>query len=1177
MSDHAYERDGAPVSPEAFSRAACDPQRSVVVEACAGSGKTWLLVTRMLRLLLAGAAPADILAITFTRKAAEEMRQRLLDILAQLAGADDAAVVRELVARTVDERDAPGLVAAARGLYARVLESPSRMAIDTFHGWFGGLLRGAPLSSGVPQGASLREDAGRLRREAWAPFWRRLLAEEHAELRAAYDTLVDLVGDFQAGRLLDAMFAQRSDWWAYKAQAGAHPLGPLDDLLGDDAHTDPLIEALQDAALLADMLRVSGWLGQGGAAEGKRAVQIETAVTTARALDRSDAAARRDAFETLFTAFHTQAGKSRACKPTKALVKAIGEGSAQTLVDLHGALCEALAAYHARRHESRVRAINAALFTLGDALIERYQAYKRQARAMDFTDLEWEAARLMRDEDTAAYLQVRLDARYKHLLLDEFQDTNPMQWRILQGWLRGYEGTGMRPTVFLVGDPKQSIYRFRRADARLFEAARDMLVAGFDATVLRTNRTRRNAPAVLEWVNAVFLQARARGDYAIYAEQSTAVDAPAGQALLLPLVPVPEAAQTGEAAPRDSLTEPREEAGDSQRYDEGCQVAACLRALHAGERVRENGDERPVRWSDFQLLVRRKRYLADYERALRDAGVPYLSPRRGGLLATLEALDLCALLDFLMTPQADLPLAHVLRSPIFAATDDDLIALAQTGEGASAPTWWARLTALAGQPHAAARLRHAHRLLSRWLAVAPTLPVHDLLDHIVYTGELKRRYAERVPDASREQALANLDAFLKLALDLDGGRYPSLPKFMTELRAIRQGDEEESPDEGVQGDAAEAPDAIDAELASEGLDAVQILTVHASKGLEAPFVVLLDSHHSDTRADTAGILIDWLPGAEAPAHFSAFGKTAERGRARDPLFTQEAALAERENWNLLYVAMTRARQALIVSGVANKRDGAAAQAVDEGDVPEVDGSASWYTLLATAGVATPAPAAQAEAGGEAVHAGPRAVSYHDFREPLTVTVRIGGTAERVADAPNAADAIFDQGAVAQGELLHAVLERLTRHGKPEQVPDAAAIARWFGATGITDADAARAAEAVRRMLAAEALAHVFDAARFDVAHNEVELFSPDGALLRIDRLIERGGEVLVVDYKLRLLPVERVAYADQLRGYVAAVAPMYPGRVVRAGVATAQGEWIDLDALPKPAQASHDATQGALF
>lgn len=680
MNDHAYERDGASVSPEDFSRAACDPLRSVVVEACAGSGKTWLLVTRMLRLLLAGAAPSDILAITFTRKAAEEMRQRLLDILAQLASADDEGVVRELIARTVDEREAPLLIASARGLYARVLESPQRMAIDTFHGWFGSLLRGAPLSSGVPQGASLREDAGRLRREAWAPFWRGLLAEDHAELRAVYETLADLVGDFQAGRLLDAMFHQRSDWWAYKAQAGAHPLNPLDDLLGEDAHTDPLIEALQNQTLLADVLRISGWLGQGGATEGKRATQIEMAATTARSIDVSDKSARKQAFDDLFGAFHTQAGKARACKPTKALVKAIGDDQAQTLIALHTTVCEALTVYQARRQEMHVRAVNAALFTLGDALIDRYQAYKRQARAMDFTDLEWEAARLMQDEDTAAYLQVRLDARYKHLLLDEFQDTNPMQWRILQGWLAGYAGTGTQPSVFLVGDPKQSIYRFRRADARLFDAAREMLVADFNATVLRTNRTRRNAPAVLEWVNAVFLQARARGDYRIYAEQSTAVNAPIGQALLLPLVPVPEAAEADGATPRDTLTEPREEAGDSQRYDEGRQVAACLRALHAGERIRENGVERPVRWSDFQLLVRRKRYLADYERALRDGGVPYVSPRRGGLLATLEALDLCALLDFLMTPQADLSLAHVLRSRIKSSSDATKIGLRNTCE-----------------------------------------------------------------------------------------------------------------------------------------------------------------------------------------------------------------------------------------------------------------------------------------------------------------------------------------------------------------------------------------------------------------------------------------------------------------------------------------------------------------
>ena len=153
----------------------------------------------------------------------------------------------------------------------------------------------------------------------------------------------------------------------------------------------------------------------------------------------------------------------------------------------HGDMCAALEQVAQRRCEAAVLAVNLALYELGDALLTRYQHHKSEQRAMDFADLEWLAARLMRDEETATYLQVRLDARYRHLLLDEFQDTNPLQWRILQGWLAGYAGLGERPTVFLVGDPKQSIYRFRRADARLFQTAGEMLPTG----AIRCSRRRR--------------------------------------------------------------------------------------------------------------------------------------------------------------------------------------------------------------------------------------------------------------------------------------------------------------------------------------------------------------------------------------------------------------------------------------------------------------------------------------------------------------------------------------------------------------------------------------------------------------------------------------------------------------------------------------------------------------
>ncbi len=355
------------------------------------------------------------------------------------------------------------------------------MAIDTFHGWFGTLLRGAPLASGVVPGASLREDALRMKREAWAPVWRSLAAPRYAELRQAYEALVDAVGDFQARGLLDAMFHARSEWWAMRE--GGDPAEALTEALGEDAQGDVLVQALCDEAWLELCQSLASRLGTAGKTEQTHAGRIQDALTAIGAWREAGAESGKSceqAFGLLRTAFFTAAGSPRSLRRTSALVKSSGgESQADALVAQHGELCAMLEEISARRCEAAVLAVNLALYRLGDALLERYQQYKSEQRAMDFADLEWQAACLMADEETATYLQVRLDARYRHLLLDEFQDTNPLQWRILQGWLAGYAGLGERPTVFLVGDPKQSIYRFRRADARLFGAASTMLQAEF--------------------------------------------------------------------------------------------------------------------------------------------------------------------------------------------------------------------------------------------------------------------------------------------------------------------------------------------------------------------------------------------------------------------------------------------------------------------------------------------------------------------------------------------------------------------------------------------------------------------------------------------------------------------------------------------------------------------------
>lgn len=1211
MSAHAYLRDGQPVGEAEFTRAACDPARSVVVEACAGSGKTWLLVARLLRLLLAGAEPNQILAITFTRKAAEEMRERLLDVLAQLARDSDDKVIAALVQRGLSPEAAREALPRARGLHARVLSYPARIAIDTFHGWFGTLLRGAPLASGIVPGATLREDAMRMKREAWEPFWRQLSSPDAAPYRAAYERLVDAVGEFTARGLLDAMFHARSEWWAMRDDAGADgdPARRLADDLGEDARIDVLVPALCNDELRAECESLAICLGQGGKTEQGHAQRIDAALAALRAWQQQGCAAGAAAeavFALLWAACFTSGDKPRSIRRTAALVKcAGGEAHVDALLDRHAALCDSLKRIAARRCEAAVLALNRDLYLLGDALLDRYQHHKGQQRAMDFADLEWLAARLMTDDDTATYLQVRLDARYRHLLLDEFQDTNPLQWRILQGWLAGYQDQAERPTVFLVGDPKQSIYRFRRADARLFDVARDMLQREFGATVLRTNRTRRNSPDVLRWVNAVFDQARDEGRYPIYDTQTTAVSESGGPVWLLPLVdPAASAAEGGDGAGevaggtsadspadsagrhRDTLTQPRAVLLDSPRFEEGRRVAAWLRRLRAGATVNEEGARRPVCWRDITLLVRRKTYLADYERAFRAAGIPCLSPRRGGLLATLEALDLSALLAFLMTPESDLDLAHVLKSPLVGATDRDLVAIARLAERGR---WWPVLAARADVDGGSAALRDGVARLRGWLELAPHLPVHDLIDHIYHTGEVRRRYAESAPAEIREQVLANLDAFLKLSLDLDGGRYPSLPKFIDELQAIRRGDEDESPDEGGMADMGEAGEGADDGVADDdlALDAVRILTVHAAKGLEAPFVVLLDANHSEPAGDRAGILIDWPPSASAPVHFSAYGKRAERGLARAARFEAEAALAERENWNLLYVAMTRARQGLIVSGVLRNGKGRAA---DAGDDDEIAGS--WYVRLQAAGVAESIeaypeiPAARQgsdEAGRDGV------VRYADFRAryrgtddglvPVFDRAEDGSEAEADADADH--EMVFDADAARHGELVHALIERLTRYPDAfDGVPDVDTVMRWLPLTG-TGSEAARAqwreqvdaaVQAVRTMLSAPALRPLLLGTGARGASNEVELYDERGRLLRIDRLVEFEDRVVIVDYKLRLLPQEHAAYAAQLRRYESALRPMFPGRRIEAGVATADGSWIPLEALVSEPRGRHGAS-----
>ncbi len=1061
---------------DAFVPTALDPARSVVVEACAGSGKTWLLVSRMLRILLDGARPGDILAITYTRKAAREIRARLRDWLRELACADDAQAIAFLVERGLDAAAARAALPRARRLIETVEQASPGITITTFHGWFTRILNGASLSSGMA-GYAMADAERPLLDEAWAMFSKACTQTPEAPPARALTELFETFGLSNTRSLLNSFVARRAEWSVFAGEA------QLDDVISriaDDlgATTDEAaLASFFDAPGLDEKLQTYGdLLARNASTDQKLAAQL---------VDARGARERATAFDAMVPVVFTTTGAPRARKPSGAQAKRLGEAGEAQLLALHAELCERIQCCLDARTEVRVMAFNAAALRAGSALLAQFEALKRSRRVMDFADLEIHVDRLLGDEGQGPYLQARLDARYRHVLLDEFQDTNPVQWRILLAWLGAYDADAWRPSVFMVGDPKQSIYRFRRADARIFRHAAEWLGEHFGALRLPNNQTWRNAPAIVEVVNQVF---SVEPEFTGFEPQVARRAARAGQVLLQPLVAVSvdENGVAADAGLRDPLSTPAPVAESLARREEARAMVAQLQAWVGRLEVGEGDARRAMRWSDVLILTRKRTILPEYERALREAGVPYVSVSRGQLLTTLEAADLIALLDFLISPANDLALVHVLRTPLFNAPDTLLMALfGQPGDH-----WWARLQSLAACGEAHADLAGlAVTRLSAWIALARRLPVHDLLDRIYHEADLLGAYRERVPTAMWPGVCANLEAFLALALDVDGGRFPSLPRFVDELRRLGAASDDEAPDEGTLAESGET-------------GRLRIMTIHGAKGLEAPVVWLIDANNTRQQPDNYQPVMDWPVGAAAPTHFSLHASSALKGRARAHVFEADEAAARREALNLLYVAITRAEQCFVASGSVG-----------------VGSATSDYVRLRSA---------LASLGSEDGHGAVRmcdTVAVADEASAAVGASRVvaAPVGERIATAD-------DNHGMAFGTAMHALIEARTTPGAPmpESVPVAARVA----------------AEAI---LDASDLADFFDPARFESAHNEVEIVHRDGRLGRIDRLVVFADAVWVLDYKSGAADDAMLgAYRAQLAGYVEALDGLFGQRPVRA-------------------------------
>ncbi len=1096
MTQAAYEHNGQPVSAEAFYAIACDPRRSVAVEACAGAGKTWMLVSRMLRALLEGdgaggeVQPHEILAITFTKKAAGEMRERLYEWLEEFAHADEETLRNELVIRGVggvsgDFSSEKSLEPNKYGyrqlsnLYQRVLTNGRPVQIRTFHSWFAALLRSAPMATlqqlGLPLNYELLEDDGPAKALVWRRFYAAVVQDE--ALKADFEAVVMTHGRFQADKALQGALDKRTEFLlADAAGVVSSSVQHFSEQFPDFAglgHPDEALSA--NPANQKLFMAAAGALGRASAPTfSAKGVELEKAMT-----DGDIGAA--------LMALLTEKGTAR-----KFGEKIIGIAIVREAQELALLIVDARLQAEAWDYQQR-------MVRLARVLLAEFTALKRERGWVDMNDVERAASVMLSDPVLSGWVQERLDARIRHLMIDEFQDTNPLQWLALSSWLSGYGGAGRAPSVFIVGDPKQSIYRFRRAEPQVFIAAQTFIRDGLGGDVLACDHTRRNSEAVIATVNAVMATAREHDAYEGFREHSSA-SLEAGSVVRLPPILREEKNEPElEDGWRDSLTTPRELPEETLRTLEARQAATWIASQVASG----------LKPSSVMVLSRRRAGLLPLQDELRALHIPAQIGEKTELIDCCEVLDIVALLDVLVSPQHDLSLARALRSPLFGLSDAALVQIV-LAKGDSKISWFDLLQ----KPElATAEFIGLGATLIKYKSWIDSLPPHDALQAIYHDGDVLARFAAAAPAASRGTVLANLRALLNVALQLDGGRYATPYAF---VRALKAG--------GLQAPAAVNP------------DAVRLLTIHGAKGLEAHAVLLLDTDTAERHADSMSVLVDWPGESAAPEKFVFLVSESRPPACAAVALAAEQLARKREELNALYVALTRARHTLAISSIEPYRE-----------APQ-----SWWQRLHALADEVTVPARQhALAGDRSTELAEGHSASFSLPDLPAFTPPVSSAVTKPATEP-------DSDSARVGKAMHRLLEWGVAPG-PANAHLATQIAREFGLSPAQLLDAQAMASRIRNGDAAWA----WDDAFIQWQGNEVELVHSGQILRldRLVQRKDAGhaGHWWILDYKSAHQPQHDPAKMAQMQAYRAALQAIYAGDDVKAAFLTASGAVIELD------------------
>ncbi len=1117
---------------------AADPDVHAWVAASAGTGKTQVLSARVLRLLLGGARPDAILCLTFTKLAAAEMQARVMARLARWAGCTDAQLAADLAA--IGAADDAATQAQARSLFARVLETPAGLAIQTIHSFAQGLIASFPVEAGITPGFQTLDDRG------GALLRRRVLNDALADgddpgFRA---DVIEVALDGGEARLTEIMnaLARHGEALAALRREAIDPLLRRHLGLPEGGSAEAALAAALPGLPWSRIAALAKALGQ---QSGVNAVKLAEKLAELQTV--SDPQRK---WERLWGCFFTGKNEPRV---VSGMVPAALDKAQPDWRPFCAEVQGLLITIRGEQERWAILAVGGRHLRVAVRLAQDWRQAKRRAGVIDYDDMIAAAARLLSGPGAADWVRFKLDSRIDHILVDEAQDTNQLQWEVIRALAEEFfVGKGQRDqfrSLFVVGDFKQSIFSFQGADPRVYADQRHDFHTLCEAEperwkepVLTVNF--RSSPAVLSVVDQVLdhLASSAFGADPVPHHQAHNRHY-AGEVTLWPPL-LPEAGEDDGEDDGEDGNDDTPPLGTEIRMAQ--RLAASIRRwLGDADPLILPGSGRRAQPQDILVLVRKRGGLMNaLVGALHEAGVPVAGVDRLNLSEPLAVADLIALVQFAAQPGDDLTLAALLVSPFCGLDHDQLTALAAPRTG----SLWAAVLASTD-----AAVVPARAWLDRALALAADVSPYRFLEAVL-SGPLQGR--ARLLGRLGEEARDAIDAVLDQALACETAGASSLQAFLVWMAA----------------DALEVKRDPDAPL-----DAVRLMTVHGAKGLEAPIVILADAC-SPLRPESGMVPILFDNHLTLPL-WTPPGLVAPPPSVADARLERGERLAD-EHRRLLYVALTRPRELLFIGG--------ASKPTKDHDVPPT----SWYGLIDAALSEWELPAeADPVWGSRRRHAGgtPAALALAEIA-PDASLLPVGNWWQRrapeearpprplspsslgpdlVADPPPGA---ARQLAARRGTALHRLFELLPGIDPAQR---AGLAAGWCG-LNVPDLDGGELVATVLAVLDDPAFAPVFAAG----ALTEAPVAAVVGEMViagSIDRLLVTETDVLAVDFKTgSRVPADAAAVPEahlrQMAAYVAALAQVFPGRRLRAGLLyTAGPRLIELpgDALaawqPKPA------------